>query len=58
MKSGKKEFKMRPQTFEYLLNMNHPGIEKMEFFNWDSLPYYKSLSNSLIFFFICITVLG
>ena len=45
-----KEFKMRPQTFEYLLNMNRPGIEKMEFFNWDCLSYYRSFSNSLICF--------
>ena len=27
-----------------------PGIEKMEFFNWDCLSYYRSLSNSLICF--------
>ena len=36
-----KEFKMRPQTFEYLLNMNRPGIEKMEFFSWDCLSYIE-----------------
>ena len=53
-----KEFKMRPHNFKHLLNMNRPGIEKMEFFNWDCLPYCRSLSNSLICFFICITVLG
>ena len=41
-----KEFKIGPHIFQYLLNMIHPGIGKMEFFNWDSLSYYRSLSNS------------
>ena len=45
-----KEFKMEPQTFKYLLNKNRSGIEKIEFFNWNCLSYYKSLSNSLICF--------
>ena len=27
---GQKEFRMGPQTFEYLLNMIRPGIEKMD----------------------------
>ena len=53
-----KEFKMGPQTFEYLLNMIYSGIVKMEFFNWDCLSHYRSLSNSLICFFFCITILG
>ena len=44
------KFKMRPQTFEYSLNMIPPGIEKMWFFNWDCLSYYRSLWNSLICF--------
>ena len=45
-----KEFKMGPQTFKYLLNKNRSGIEKIKFFNWNCLSYYKSLSNSLICF--------
>ena len=46
-----KEFKMGPQTFEYLLNMIGAGIEKIEFFIWEWLSYYRGLSNSLICFF-------
>ena len=45
-----KESKMGPKTFEYLVNIIRPGIEKMELFNWDCLSHYRSLSNSLICF--------
>ena len=31
MKSGEKKIKMGPQTFEYVLNMIRPGIEKCVF---------------------------
>ena len=46
-----KEFRMGLQTFEYFLNMIRPGIEKMEFLNWECLSHYRSLSNSSICFF-------
>ena len=41
MKSGKKISDLAPQTFEYLLNMIRPGVEKIEFSNWDCLSSYQ-----------------
>ena len=45
----KRKLKMGP-TFGYLLNTIRPGIEKMWFFNWEYLSYYRSLWNFLICF--------
>ena len=41
MKSGKKNSDLAPQTYEYLLKMIRPGVEKIEFSNWDCLSYYQ-----------------
>ena len=46
---AKKKLKMG-QIFGYLLNTIRPGIEKMCFFNWEYLSYYRSLWNFLICF--------
>ena len=53
-----KEFKMEPQTFEYLLNMIRPGIEKNGVFQLGLPVVQQKYFKFLNLFFIYITVLG